>query len=198
MPLSLSLIHTGPSLKAPFKNSFYLHEEYKSAANKHRLVRDLKFHITVLALVNLLFCPVIFLYQILYSFFNYAELLKRQPGVFGRRRWSLYGRWHLRDFNELEHELTMRLNRAYKPSVKYMDLFADPMVVIVAKNVAFISGSLLAVLLVLTVIQEDLLTAHNVLTVMTMLGNAMNINRVMHSRFTCLLLFFHRIDNNGM
>ena len=51
-----------------------------------------------------------------------------------------------------------------------MDLFADPVVVIVAKNVAFISGSLLAVLLVLTVIQEDLLTAHNVLTVMTMLG----------------------------
>ena len=90
--------------------------------------------------------------------------------MFGRRRWSLYGRWHLRDFNELEHELIMRLNRAYKPSVKYMDLFADPLVVIAARNIAFICGSLLAVLLVLTVIQEDLLTAHNVLTVMTMLG----------------------------
>lgn len=84
----------------------------------------------------------------------------------------------------------MRLNRAYKPSVKYMDLFADPLVVIVAKNVAFISGSLLAVLLVLTVIQEDLLTAHNVLTVMTMLGKpvgrTIHIQRWLHS--LCVVL----------
>ena len=177
LALSLSLLYpinvfplTGPSLRAPFKNSFYLREEYKSASNKHTLVQNLQFRITALALFNLIFCPVIFLYQILYSFFNYAELLKRQPGVFGRRRWSLYGRWHLRDFNELEHELSMRLNRAYKPSVKYMDLFPNPLVVIVARNVAFVAGSILAVLLVLTVIQEDLLTAHNVLTFMTLLG----------------------------
>lgn len=88
----------------------------------------------------------------------------------------MYGRWHLRDFNELDHELTMRLNRAYKPSVKYMDLFAHPLVVIVARNIAFICGSVLAVLLVLTVIQEDLLTAHNVLTIMTLLGKVIEIS----------------------
>lgn len=90
--------------------------------------------------------------------------------MFGRRRWSLYGRWHLRDFNELDHELAMRLNKAYKPSVKYMDLFANPIVVLIARNIAFVAGSTLAVLLVLTVIQEDLLTAHNVLTFITLLG----------------------------
>ena len=63
-----------------------------------------------------------------------------------------------------------RLNRAYRPSVKYMDLFAHPIMTILAQNVAFVAGSLLAVLLVLTVIQEDLLTAHNVLTFITLLG----------------------------
>ena len=76
----------------------------------------------------------------------------------------------MRDFNELEHEFALRRNRAYKPSVKYMDLFLDPLLTILAKNVAFIAGSLLAVLVVLTVIQEDLLTAHNVLKVITVLG----------------------------
>ena len=162
----------GPSLKAPFKDSFYLREEYKSAAQKQLLVNNLRFRITVLAFLNLIFCPVIFIYQLLYSFFSYAELLKNQPGIFGRRRWSLYGHWYLRDFNELEHEFSLRLCRAYKPSVKYMDLFVDPIMTLLAKNIAFIGGSLLAVLLVMTVIQENLLTANNVLTVITLLGES--------------------------
>ena len=159
-------------MRAPFKNSFYLREDYKSASKKDELVANLRFRITVLALLNLVFMPVILAYQILYSFFSYTELLKRQPGVFGRRRWSLYGRYHARDFNELDHELNFRLARAYKPSVKYMDLFVHPVLTVLARNIAFVAGALLAVLLVLTVIQEDLLTAHNVLTVITTLGMA--------------------------
>ena len=84
--------HTGPSLKAPFKNSYYLREEYKSASKKAELVKNLRFRIALLALLNLVFCPVIFLYQVLYAFFSYAEIVKRQPGRFGKRRWSLYGK----------------------------------------------------------------------------------------------------------
>ncbi|CAI8026630.1 Autophagy-related protein 9A [Geodia barretti] len=170
------LLFWGPG--APFRNSFYLHEDYKSASKKYELISKLRFRIGLLALLNLLFCPVIFLYQILFSFFHYAEILKRHPGVFGKRRWSLYGRYHLRDFNELDHELALRLNRAYTPSVKYMDLFTHPIVTIVAQNVAFVAGSVLAVLLVLTVIQEDLLTAHNVLTFITLLGIIVTACRV--------------------
>lgn len=82
----------GPSLKAPFKNSFYLRDEYKSASKKAELVKNLRFRIGLLALLNLIFCPVIFIYQLLYAFFSYAEIVKREPGTFGKRRWSMYGR----------------------------------------------------------------------------------------------------------
>ena len=82
----------GPSLKAPFKNSFYLRDEYKSASKKAELVKNLRFRIGLLALLNLIFCPVIFIYQLLYAFFSYAEIVKREPGSFGKRRWSMYGR----------------------------------------------------------------------------------------------------------
>ena len=84
----------------------------------------------------------------------------------------MYGRMNLRDFNELDHELLLRLNRAYRPAVKYTNLFTHPILIILARNIAFTVGSLLAVLIVLTVIQEDLLTAHNVLTVITVLGES--------------------------
>ena len=87
-------------------------------------------------------------------------------------------RLHLRDFNELEHEFKVRLNKAYKPSVKYMDLFTHPLLALFARNIAFFAGSILAVLLVLTVIQEDLLTAPNILKILTSLGKWSNMNTV--------------------
>ena len=45
------------------------------------------------------------------------------------------------------------------------------------RNVTFLAGSLLAVLLVMTVIQEDLLTAQHVLTIITGLGECLHIYR---------------------
>lgn len=53
--------------------------------------------------------------------------------MFGRRRWSLFGKIFLRHFNELDHELIVRLNRAYLPAVKYMDLFVLPVATILAR-----------------------------------------------------------------
>lgn len=84
--------------------------------------------------------------------------------------WSLYGRLYLRHFNELDHELNARLNRAYRPASKYMSIFTSPIMTVIAKNIAFVAGSILAVLLILTVYDEDVLTVEHVLTAITILG----------------------------
>ena len=65
-------------------------------------------------IANFILCPVILLWQILYSFYNYAEMIKREPGFFGTRAWSHYGSIYLRHFNELDHEYVTRLSRGYK------------------------------------------------------------------------------------
>lgn len=69
---------------------------------------------------------------------------------------------HCSHFNELEHELVVRLSRAYKPATYYMDIFVSPLATVLARNVAFISGSVLAVLLILTVWDEDVLNVEHV------------------------------------
>ena len=69
---------------------------------------------------------------------------------------------HHRHFNELEHELVVRLSRAYKPATYYMDIFVSPLATVLARNMAFISGSILAVLLILTVWDEDVLNVEHV------------------------------------
>ncbi|PIK50002.1 putative autophagy-related protein 9A-like [Apostichopus japonicus] len=130
-------------------------------------------------LANLLLAPFISLWQILYSFFSYAELIKREPSALGARKWSLYARLYLRHFNELDHEFQARLNRGYKPASKYLNSFSSNIVTIFAQNVTFFAGSVLAVLIILTVIDEDVLTVEHVLTTMTLLGVAVTVCRTL-------------------
>ncbi|XP_034184864.1 autophagy-related protein 9 isoform X2 [Osmia lignaria lignaria] len=155
---------------SPFENNWHLKEDYKKLNKRQELARSLSKHILWVGIANFMLCPLILLWQILYSFFNYGEIIKREPGTLGTRMWSLYGRLYLRHFNELDHELNARLNRAYHPASKYMSIFTSPIMTVLAKNVAFVAGSVLAVLLILTVYDEDVLTVEHVLTTITILG----------------------------
>ena len=80
----------------------------------------------------------------------------------GPDRFLLYSNRNFRHFNELEHELLTRLSRAYKPATYYMDIFVSPMATVFARNIAFLSGSVLAVLILLTVWDEDVLNVEHV------------------------------------
>lgn len=164
---------------SPFQNSWHLKEDYKRVSKRQELANTLSRHILYVALANLLLCPLILLWQILYSFFNYAEVVKREPSTLGARCWSLYGRFYLRHFNELDHELNARLNRAYRPASKYMNIFTSPLLTVLAKNIVFISGACLAVLLSLSIYDEDVLTVEHVLTAITVLGAVVASFRVL-------------------
>ncbi|XP_023344796.1 autophagy-related protein 9A [Eurytemora carolleeae] len=162
---------------APY-NQWHLREEYKRVAKRKELADMLQNRILILGCINLILMPLILLWQILYSFFSYAEVIKREPGSLGVRKWGLYGRYYLRHLNELEHELSARLARAYKPASYYMDIFVSPLATVVAKNVTFMCGSVLAVLILLSVWDEDVLNVEHVLTIMTALGAAVAGARV--------------------
>jgi len=161
------LLFSGPW--APF-DKWHLKEDYKKSSKRKELTSYLQSKIALVALLNLVLMPLILFWQILYSFFNYAELIKREPGHLGVRKWSQYGKLYMRHFNELDHELKARLSRAYKPANQYMDIFVSPTAAVLARFVCFVAGSVLAVLIVLTVWDEDVLNVEHILTIMTVLG----------------------------
>ncbi|XP_064361619.1 autophagy-related protein 9B isoform X2 [Dromaius novaehollandiae] len=169
------LLFWGPG--SLFQNKWNLQPQYKRAGPRLELAQRLARTMVLLGLANLLLCPLVLVWQVLYAFFSYAEVIKREPGSLGARRWSLYGRHYLRHFNELNHELQARLSRGYKPATKYMNSFASPLLAVLAKNVAFFAGSILAVLIVLTVYDEDVLTVQHILTAVTVLGLAVTAAR---------------------
>ncbi|CAH1395015.1 unnamed protein product [Nezara viridula] len=162
------ILYWGPS--SPFQESFRLKDDYKRIAKRKELAHQLARHILYVAIANFLLCPLILLWQILYAFFNYAEVVKREPSTLGARCWSLYAKYYFRHFNELDHELNARLNRAYRPASKYMSIFTSPLMTVISKNIVFVAGALLAVLLSLSIYDEDVLTVEHVLTMITILG----------------------------
>ncbi|XP_062598344.1 autophagy-related protein 9A-like [Saccostrea cucullata] len=155
---------------SPFENYWKLKDEYKIYHRRKQLAEDLSKKILWIGIANFALSPLILMWQILYSFFRYADTLKREPSMLGSRRWSNYARLYLRHYNELDHEFDARLNRSYRLANKYMDIFTSQLIVILAKNVAFFAGSVLAVLVVLTVIDEDVLAVEHILTTMTIAG----------------------------
>ena len=162
---------------SPFKNNWHLKEDYKKLNKRRELARALSKMILLLGIVNLLLSPIILFWQVLYFFYTYVEMLKREPGSLGARTWSSYGKWYLRHFNELDHELNARLNRAYRPAAKYMNMFTSPIITVFAKNIAFLAGSVLAVFVMFALYDEDFLSVEHVLMISTLLGSIVAISR---------------------
>ncbi|KAL3831621.1 hypothetical protein ACJMK2_023354 [Sinanodonta woodiana] len=164
-----------------FENKWHLKNEYKDK-NIHRrkmLSERLARKMLWLGLANLALSPLIFLWQILYFFFRYTELVKNKPAVLGARRWSNYARQYLRHYNELDHEFDARMSKGYHAASIYVSIFTSPFLTIIAKNIAFFAGSILAVLVVLTVIDEDVLTVEHILATITVAGVVVTSCRVL-------------------
>lgn len=127
--------------------------------------------------MNLILAPVIFVWQLLQFLYNYTEMIKRDPGVLGMRRWSNYGKLYFRHFNELDHELEARLSRAYKPAMLYLSSFVSKFLVVCAKFLLFTFGAVFSVLVVLTIWDEDVLNVEHVLTIISISGAVAGIAR---------------------
>ncbi|KAH9421918.1 Atg9bp [Dermatophagoides pteronyssinus] len=160
-----------------FDKNWKLRDEIKSPSERLECARRFSNRCLAVGLLNLLLLPMIFLWQSLYAFYTYVEAAKREPTLFALRTWSRYGRWFCRHFNELDHELDERLNRAYRPAARYMNSFRAPLLEILARFVQTIAAILLSVLIALTVYDEDVITVEHVLLLFTGLGAAIAISK---------------------
>uniref|UniRef100_A0A915Q3D9 Autophagy-related protein 9 n=1 Tax=Setaria digitata TaxID=48799 RepID=A0A915Q3D9_9BILA len=155
---------------SPWKGPYELKEEYKHPQNVFRLADELDSAILKMAIGNFIFFPLVFIYQVLYFFFTYGELLKRDPSSFAMRRYSNFGRNKLRHFNELDHELRMRLSRSHRAATQYMEQFISPLAQVIARKVQFVAGAICIVLLLLGLWDEDVLSVEHILTIISVCG----------------------------
>ncbi|XP_013360035.1 PREDICTED: autophagy-related protein 9B [Chinchilla lanigera] len=162
-----------------FRGGWELPDAYKRSDQRGALAARWGRAALLLAAVNLALSPVVLAWQVLHAFYSHTELLRREPGAFGARRWSRLARLQLRHFNELPHELRARLARAYRPAAAFLRAAEPPapLRALLARQLLFFSGALFAALLLLTVYDEDVLTVEHVFTTMTALGLAATVAR---------------------
>lgn len=73
-----------------------------------------------------------------------------------------------------------------------MNCFLSPLFTVVAKNIAFFAGSLLAVLIALTIYDEDVLAVEHVLSSITLLGVCITVCRYCFMSPVSSLLSLHQ------
>lgn len=79
-----------------------------------------------------------------------------------------------------------------------MNCFLSPLLTVVAKNVAFFAGSLLAVLIALTIYDEDVLAVEHVLSSITLLGVCITVCRSGLSSGCCSVTFIFISIEQGL
>ena len=109
-----------------------------------------------MAVINLIFSPFLLVFLMLFAFFKSAEEYQKKASSIGSRQYTLFAQWKFREFNEYPHVLSARLTRSHEAATKYVEQFPMHLLAIAAKSVSFISGSLAAILLIMTLFSEDL------------------------------------------
>lgn len=109
-----------------FRGGWELPDAYKRNDQRGALAARWRRTVLLLAVVNLALSPLVLAWQVLHAFYSHVELLRREPGSLGARRWSRLARLQLRHFNELPHELRARLARAYRPATAFLRAAAPP------------------------------------------------------------------------
>ncbi|KAJ1680056.1 autophagy protein atg9 [Spiromyces aspiralis] len=109
-----------------------------------------------MGVINLMFAPFIVVFLVIYSFFRYFEEIYRDPGTVVSRAYTPHARWQFRNYNELPHAFNRRVNRSFSKASAYLGRFRNETVVIVARFIAFIAGSFAAVLLLMSVVDNEL------------------------------------------
>lgn len=120
-------------------------------------VTALQRRFVMFGLLNLVLLPFTLLFMVMYFFLKNAEEFHKKGDYLGPRKWSPLALWKFREFNELPHVFDRRINGSYKPANEYELQFPTPVLAVVAKCMAFVAGSMAAVLLALALVDEELL-----------------------------------------
>lgn len=133
-------------------NFFFINGQFINFNNKQLLEIDLIKKFRVAGFINILLTPFLIIYFTLLYLLKYFYNIK---SIFNSREYNLENRYKLREYNELEHFFTKRLNLSIDIANEYLLQFPNNVNNLVYKFLAFISGSLLAILTITTLVADS-------------------------------------------
>lgn len=163
------LLFKAPGFKL-FETRWKLKDEYKQFSKREECAARFRRNCLLLSVIMGIFGIFFSFWQLLNTLYTYADEVKSNPErVFAFRTWSNYSKYYCRHFNELDHSLEDRMNKAYKPANKYMNSFISMPLESVAKLVRYMLRAMLACISVLTLVADHLLQLEHTITLISVL-----------------------------
>ncbi|KAG8833469.1 autophagy protein atg9 [Serendipita sp. 400] len=139
-----------------FDRSGRVKDAFLKERNRETLIEELKKRFIFMGILNALFLPFIIPYLLIYSFFRYFEEAQRNPSSISSRRYTPYAEWKFREFNELPHLFSRRLDTSYPTANMYLDQYPHTTTSHIARFISFIAGSFAGVLILASLLDPEL------------------------------------------
>lgn len=134
-------------------------EQYTISLDFLRNQKDLESRFYFVGIVHAIMLPFMLLFMVIHFIFQNLQHFHSNKSYLGPRQFSPLALWKLREFNELPHIFELRLQKAYIPATNYLGLpcFINPYLIILARFASYISGSFIAVLIVISLMNENVM-----------------------------------------
>ncbi|OZJ04471.1 hypothetical protein BZG36_02682 [Bifiguratus adelaidae] len=139
-----------------FDDQGQVRKKFLRDRQRQDLVVGLRRRFVAMGLLNAVCAPFVLVYLVITYFLRYFEEYHKNPSSIGSRSYTLFAQWKLREFNELPHLFKRRLHATYDDGMAYLDQFPKEKTTMIARFVAFISGSFTAVLVLISVVDSEL------------------------------------------
>ncbi|CAN0368680.1 unnamed protein product, partial [Ectocarpus fasciculatus] len=120
-------------------------------------VRALRARLVLVGLAHVVLLPFLLLFMVVYFFLQNAQEWHSSKSYLGPREWSPLARWTFREFNELQHFFELRMSGSYVHANTFLMRFPRPVLASLMRVTRFVSGSVVAVLLVMTFLEDSVL-----------------------------------------
>ncbi|KIX00736.1 uncharacterized protein Z518_09801 [Rhinocladiella mackenziei CBS 650.93] len=106
-------------------------------------------------IASLIFAPFLAGYFVFKHFFQNFNEYQKNPAQIGSREYSRFAEWKFREFNELFHLFQRRINMSYPFATRYINQFPKDKTIQIAKFVSLVSGAVVSVLGLATILDQE-------------------------------------------
>ena len=107
--------------------------------------------------------PLIMVLITFYNLFNYGEQFYNKPNLFISKNFTRLAKLKFRNYNELTHLFEERMDNLTNLTKRYNDTFKNKVLEAILKLVIFVFSSIFMTLLILTILNDHILTNLNII-----------------------------------
>ncbi|KAJ9659434.1 autophagy protein atg9 [Neophaeococcomyces mojaviensis] len=138
-----------------FNSQGQLRQLFLKDTHRKALSEGLRRRFIFAGTTSLLSAPLLIIYFVVQNFFQHFNEYQKDPAQIGSRQYNVYAQWKFREFNELWHLFGRRLKMSHPFATRYINQFPKDKTVQAARFVTFISGALVSILGLATILDQE-------------------------------------------